>query len=121
MWELVKAVALWFIVVPPQSRLVSHLAIPGSLKCCFIQDAAERLHRLQDLLYHAHSGMDRKYDVIFMTLGGRTILGHSGKASTMGKPTGDDLRHRIAIFWFSILRVSTAIARTKMTFPDAAS
>jgi len=46
--------------VPPQPRLVSHLAIPGSLKCCFIQDTAERLHRLQDLLYHAQSGMDRR-------------------------------------------------------------
>jgi hypothetical protein len=65
--------------------------------------------------------MDRKYDVIFMTLGGRTILGHSGKASTMGKPTGDDLRYRTAIFGFSILEESMAVARAKMTFPDGAS
>ena len=53
--------------------------------------------------------------------GGRTIPGHSERASTMEKPTGDELRHRTAIFWLSILRVSRAIARAKTTFPDAAS
>jgi hypothetical protein len=53
--------------------------------------------------------------------GGRTSPGHSERVSTMGKPTGDDLRHRTATFWFSILRVSTAIARARMTFPGAAS
>ena len=53
--------------------------------------------------------------------GGRTIPGHSERASAMEKPTGDGLRHQTAIFWFSILRVSTAIARAKTTFPDVAS
>jgi hypothetical protein len=55
------------------------------------------------------------------SMGGRTIPGHSERASAMEKPTGDDLRHQTAIFWSSILRVSTAIARAEMTFPDAAS
>ena len=53
--------------------------------------------------------------------GGRTTPGHSERASATEKPTGDELRHRTAIFWFSIPRVSTAIARARTTFPDAAS
>ena len=64
---------------------------------------------------------EEKYDVILTTSVSRTIPGHSERVSAMEKPTGDDLRHQTAIFWFSILRVSTAIARAKMTFPDAAS
>ena len=59
--------------------------------------------------------------VILTTPVGRTSHGHSERASAMEKPTGDGLRHRTATFWFSILRVSTAIARAKTTFPDAAS
>jgi len=62
-----------------------------------------------------------EYDVILTTLGGRTTPGHSERVSAMEKPTGDDLRHRPAIFGFSILEESMAVARAKMTFPDGAS
>ena len=64
---------------------------------------------------------EEKCDVISTRLGGRTIAGHSGRVSTMGKPRGDELRHRTAISWSSILRVSTAIARAEMIFPGGAS
>ena len=59
--------------------------------------------------------------IVFIKLDSHTIREHSEKVSTMETPIGDNLQHRTPIFGFSILRVSMATARVKMTFLDVAS